>query len=260
MSAVFLRTAAAALLIGIAGAAQAGRSCESRPPDPVAVQRAMSLAANVAQALDASGAQVAAIGRIGQDLSRWGQRYSHMGLVYRDGDRWRVVHKLNQCATAQASIYRQGLGEFFLDDLVEYQAGIVVFTPEVQATLRPALSDNAQLARLHTRAYNMVAYPWSTRYQQSNQWVLETLALTQDRAADTRERAQAWLQLHDYRPATLHVTALTRLGARMTAANIAFDDHPNAKRFSDRIETVTVDSAFAWLERSGLASRTFTVR
>ena len=40
----------------------------------------------------------------------------------------------------------------------------------------------------------------------------------------------------------------------MTRANIAFDDHPNHKRFSDRIETVTVDSVFAWLQHSGLTS------
>ena len=42
------------------------------------------------------------------------------------------------------------------------------------------------------------------------------------------------------------------MGARVTAANVAFDDHPNEKRFSDRIETVIVDSDFAWLNRSGL--------
>ena len=36
----------------------------------------------------------------------------------------------------------------------------------------------------------------------------------------------------------------------MTAANVAFDDHPNDKRFSDRIETVTVDSVFSWLQRA----------
>ena len=35
-------------------------------------------------------------------------------------------------------------------------------------------------------------------------------------------------------------------------------DHPNEKRFTDRIETVTVDSVFAWLNRSGLGgSATF---
>ena len=79
-------------------------------------------------------------------------------------------------------------------------------------------------------------------------------------AATTRARAQAWLQLQGYEPATLHLSALTRLGARMTAANVAFDDHPNAKRFSDRIETVTVDSVFAWLQRSGLGAPAQVIR
>lgn len=46
----------------------------------------------------------------------------------------------------------------------------------------------------------------------------------------------------------------------MTRANIAFDDHPNHKRFADRIETVTVDSVFAWLQRSGLGERPVVVR
>ena len=84
--------------------------------------------------------------------------------------------------------------------------------------------------------------------------------MTQDPAASTRERAQAWLRMHDYQPVTLRLDAMTRLGARMTKANVAFDDHPNAKRFSDRIETVTVDSAFAWLQRTGLASAPIVVR
>ena len=197
---------------------------------------------------------------LGQNLSAHGLYWSHRGLAYRDGAVWRVAHKLNQCASAQASVYRQGLGEFFLDDLFEYQAGIVVLAPAVQAKLLPALRDNAQLARLHTPDYNMLAYPWSQRYQQSNQWAIETLAMTQDAAATTRERAQAWLKLRGYEPTTLKLGPLTRLGARAMSANIAFDDHPNEKRFSDRIETVTVDSVFTWLNRSGLGSAVQVVR
>jgi len=84
--------------------------------------------------------------------------------------------------------------------------------------------------------------------------------MTQDPSATTRERAQAWLMLQGYQPATLRLGAMTRLGARMTAANVAFDDHPNAKRFSDRIETVTVDSAFLWLQSRGLGARPIVVR
>ena len=183
-----------------------------------------------------------------------------MGWAYRDGDRWYVAHKLNQCGSAVAAVYRQGLGEFFLDDLYDYQAGIVVLAPEAQARLLPVLRSNAQLAQLNTPRYSMVAYPWAQTYQQSNQWVLETLALSQDPTAQTRERAQDWLQRQGYQPATLHISAFKRLGARMTAANVAFDDHPNTKRFSDHIEIVTVDSVFTWLNRSGLGGPVQVVR
>ena len=243
-----------------AGTAHAGRSCENKPPEVEAIRRSMQLAERTARELDRSGAQVVVLARMGQDLSEYHLRYSHLGLAYRDGDRWRIVHKLNQCGTAHGAIYRQGLGEFFLDDLYQYEAAIVIPTPEVQARLLPALKDNFKLAQLNTPAYSMVAYPWAQTYQQSNQWAIETLAMTQDPAAQTRERAQAWLQLHDYQPTTLHISALKRLGGRLTAANIAFDDHPNEKRFTDRIETVTVDSVFTWLNRTHLGGPVQVIR
>ena len=251
---------AAATLVLAATQAQAGRSCENRPPTVTAVERSMALAEHTAQQLDRSGAQVVLLARVGQDLTEYHLRYSHLGFAYRDGERWRVVHKLNQCGTANGSVYRQGLGEFFLDDLYQYEAAIVVPQPEVQAKLLPALKDNARLAQLNTPAYSVVAYPWSQRYQQSNQWAIETLAMTQEPGARTRERAQAWLQLKDYQPTTLRIGAMKRLGGRLTAANIAFDDHPNEKRFSDRIETVTVDSVFSWLNRSGLGGPVQVIR
>jgi hypothetical protein len=255
-----MKSAITAALLCVATLAHAGRSCEQKPPQARNIERAMNLAEHTARQLDASGAQVVALARVGQNLSEYGQRYSHMGWAYRDGDRWYVAHKLNQCGSAVAAVYRQGLGEFFLDDLYDYQAGMVALSPDAQARLLPVLRSNARLAQLNTPRYSMVAYPWAQTYQQSNQWVLETLALSQDPNAQTRERAQAWLQLQGYQPATLHISAFKRLGARMTAANVAFDDHPNAKRFSDHIETVTVDSVFAWLNRSGLGGPVQVVR
>jgi len=241
-------------------AAQAGRSCEARPPEAASVQKAMELAEKTQAELDAGGAQVVVLARSGQDLGKYGLRWSHLGLAYRDDGRWRVVHKLNQCGTAVSAIYRQGLGEFFLDDMFEYRAGIVVPSADVQARLLPLLKDNARVALLHTPAYSMVAYPWALTYQQSNQWAIETLALSQDAAANSRAGAQAWLQAKGYEPTTLHLSPLTRLGARITAANVAFDDHPSEKRFSDRIETATVDSVFTWLAKSGLAGNVQVVR
>ncbi len=254
------RTLLAAATLAVALTAHAGRNCEARLPDTATVQKAMTLAETTARALDDSGAEVVVLARAGQDLSKYRLRWSHLGFAYRDGGVWRVVHKLNACGTATADLFRQGLGEFFLDDLWDYQAAYVVPTPEVQARLKPLLQDNRRVATLHVASYNMLAYPWATRYQQSNQWAIETLALSQEPAIATRDRAQAWLQFKGYEPTVLRLGAFTRLGARATAANIAFDDHPNDKRFSDRIETVTVDSVFDWLQRAGLAGEVKVVR
>ncbi len=259
-----LRRLAAIVALVAATSAHAGRSCEQRPPTALAVSRAMQLAEHTAARLTRSGADVVVIARAGQNLSEYGIRYSHLGFAYRDGEGsgavWRVVHKLNQCGSARATLYRQGLGEFFLDDLWEYEAAVVALAAPAQAHLRTVLPDNIAVARLDPPAYSMVAYPWSDRYQQSNRWAIETLALAEDPVAATRERAQAWLRLHGYEPTTLHLSAFKRLGARIASANIAFDDHPSEKRFSDRIEIVTVDSVFRWLERDGLGGPVQVIR
>jgi len=254
-----------------AAAAHAGRSCETRKPTARAIEQGLTLAARTHAALDAeharTGAQVAVLARAGQDLSRYGVRYSHLGLAYRsDTGDWRVLHKLNQCGTAGAALYRQGLGEFFLDDPWRYEAAWAVLSPEAQARLLPVLRDDRSATALHHSPYSIVSYAWSQRYQQSNQWVIEMLASAlmppmADATVDAaRQRAQGWLTAQGYQPTVLRLGPLTRLGARATAANVAFDDHPDDKRYSDRIETVTVDSVFVWLPRAGLAGAPATLR
>ncbi len=246
-----------------AATAHAGRPCDSpQPPSPSTVQQALNLAERTHNALNVSTAQVVVLARAGQDLSRYGLRYSHLGLAYRQADDsgrpvWRVLHKLNQCGSAVAHLHRQGLAEFFMDDLWRFEAAWVVPSLEVQAHLLALLQDPTRVGQLHRQPYSMVSYVWGQRYQQSNQWAIETLAAAMlpksDASPVTRLQAQTWLRSRGYQPSVLRIGALTRLGGRITAANVAFDDHPAEKRFSDRIETVTVDSVFSWLIRAGLA-------
>jgi hypothetical protein len=75
---------------------------------------AMKLAEDTRSRARTVGRQVALITRVGQDLSRYGQRYSHMAYVWRDHPkgRWTVVHELNQCGTAQLGAVRPGTGQF----------------------------------------------------------------------------------------------------------------------------------------------------
>ena len=240
--------------LALATAAHAGRSCDEKPPTTRQVEQGLNLAAATARQLDASGAQVVMLARAGQDLSKYGLTWSHAGFVYRDGGgAWRVLHKLNHCGTDHAALYRQGLGEFFLDNPARYEAAFVVLKPELQQALLPVLTDNGRAARFNERRYSMVAYAFGTIYQQSNQWVLETLVGSAGPGINSRRDAQAWLKSQGYQPTDLHLSALERLGGRMTQANIAFDDHPTARRMTRHIDTVTVDSMFAWMPRANLS-------
>ncbi len=241
--------------------AHAGRSCESKPPDASRITKGLTLAERTNTALNASGAKVVLLARAGQDLSKYGLNYSHLGWAYKSASgQWLVIHKLNTCGTSEASIYRQGLGEFFLDDPYRFETAWVVPTPEIQDRLIALLQDDRRVVALHAKPYSIVSYAWATKYQQSNQWALETLALAMEPDVRSREQAQAWLKYKGYEPTALKIDPLTRLGGRMSAANVAFDDHPNDKRFSDRIETVTVDSMFAWFATARLGGAPSVLR
>lgn len=249
----------------MASGAHAGRSCDARPLTAQTITQGMALAQRTSDALDVefarSGARVVVLGRAGQDLSKYRLRYSHLGWAYKTTEGpWRVLHKLNQCGAATGALYRQGLGEFFLDDLWRIEAVWAVPVLALQEPLYAVLTDPQRSVRLNTRAYSLVSYPWSTRYQQSNQWALETLSSAAEPSVTNREQAQAWLKFKGYQPSVLRLGALTRLGARVSSANVAFDDHPNDKRYADRIETVTVDSVLDWLPKAGLASAAQSLR
>jgi hypothetical protein len=260
----------AAIAAAVAAPAMAGQNCEARRPTLDSMRRDLALAASVAEQLDEmaqrDGSKVVLIARAGQDLGQYGLRYSHLGIAYRDDaalsgrGAWRVVHKLNQCGSNLGTLHRQGLAEFFGDGLYAHEAGVAVLKPAIATRIADQLKDDLALSTLHEPRYNMLAYPWSGPYQQSNQWAIETLAMLVEPSVISRASARQWLRDADYRPTTLRIPALTRLGARVGTAHISFDDHPFERRMADQIDTVTVDSVFAWIERSGLGSAPLRLR
>lgn len=234
----------AAALTGAAGTALAGQGCgdtEAGPSPEIAAKALKSAEATVAQ-LNKGNDEVVLLARMGQDLSEYGLTYSHLGYAVKKPDgQWVVVHKLNECGTAKAGIYEQSMTQFFLDDLYKFQAGVWRLHPEVQARLKPQLLGKGSLA-FHTPNYNMVAYPFSEQYQNSNGWVLEVLTQAIDPSIQNRTQALTWLQSKGFTPSTMKVGAFKRLGARVTKANITFEDHPSKARWSGQIQVVTVDS------------------
>lgn len=239
------RFTTALLTLVVACAAYAGQSCNEKALTQSALHNGMAIALQVQTRLAQSNAEAAIIGRVGMDLSEYKVTYTHAGIAYKTaGQPWRIAHLLNACGAAASDLWQEGLGNFFLDDLFSYDAVLMLPPPAVQQRLLQAVASTTALRAVHNPAYSMVAYPFALKYQNSNDWVLEVAAaaLSKDMAINNRDQAQSWLKLAGYQPAELRITPLKRLGARMFKASVAFDDHPNELRFSDRIQTVTVDS------------------
>ena len=240
----------AAVLAAAAGAATAGTPCEGRLPSPEASRLSLEMADATRAALDGIDDEVVLIARVGQDLSKYRLTYSHIAFAVREhpAGTWSVVHKLNTCGTDTSGLYDEGLVNFFSDSPFRYQAGIWRLPAPVQARLKKTLLGKKAGDYLEPH-YSLVAYPFSTQYQNSNGWVLEVLAyaLAPEDEANTRKTAQAWLKSAGYLPTELDLGTMTRLGARVTKANVSFDDHPPELRWKGRIQTVTVDSILTWL-------------
>lgn len=252
----------AALLALSAWRAEAGSVCSDKAFTQTEVVAAMGLAERSYQALEASGASLALIARVGQDLSAYGLRYSHLGIVWRDhpAGRWSVVHALNDCGTAESDLYIEGLGNFFLDDMFAYETLILIPGAATQEKLAARLGA-AAARQLHQPRYNMLAYPFGRDYQNSNQWVLENYAAAlADGRVQTRQQAQNWLRRSGYQPITIQISALTRLGARMFRANVSFDDQPFGPRMAGQIDTVTVESVARFVQQHDPATRQIVLR
>lgn len=242
-------------------------ACRERYPS-VAAQAAMfDVAWTTAERLDALPAvDVVIAARGGQDLSRYGLRHSHLAYLVREDDgRWRALHLLNRCRTDSSQLYREGLGNFVGESGSHTDLRIGVPPPALQAALKTMLAPPAiQPRALHDANYNVVAYPFATDYQNSNQWILEVLAAAMAQAEGgpvivKREQAQQWLRQQNYRPSVLHIGLGKRVGARLFVANATTTDHPASERISGNYSVVTVESVFDFLHQRSQLQQELTI-
>jgi hypothetical protein len=237
------------LLFIYASAVWAGQGCDNQPVSPEAFKKGMSLAVKLRAALEASGQQTVILARAGQDLSKQGLRWSHAGMAYRENGAWTVLHKLNDCGTDHATLFKQGLANFFMDSPYEYRVLILTLKPEVSARL---LAQVPYAKSVDQPAYSLLAYPFSMEYQNSNGWLLEFSALAiSDQATAGRALAQGFLRDTHYKGSTIEVSAADRIGGSLFKANVHFTDHPLSKRLKGNYEAVTVESIQSWLQKNG---------
>jgi len=223
--------------MGTWGVSHAGslRFCD-KPAELSAAQQdtLLRFGAVIKAELEKSGRSLALISRSGLDLSRFGVRYSHAGVSLQGSENtpWSVRQLYYACDEKRPRIYDQGLSGFLLgtDDPSIGYVSIVLLPPLPAGELERAALDNRQALQFLATTYSANAYPFSERYQNCNQWVMELLAAAWGRIGDAdddrRARAQRWLKDQGYTPSVFDVgtRALMWLGAFIPWVHS--DDHP----------------------------------
>lgn len=221
------------------------RLCDRGAQTTAAQQdRLLRFAATVRQALDASGASVAVVSRTGTDLSRFGLRYSHAGIGTKadPNGAWSVRQLYYACDERRPRLYDQGLPGFLFgtDDPELGYVSIVLLPVDDAAPVGRVALDNALALRLLAAAYSANAYPFGTRYQNCNQWVIELLAAAWAPLADAddlRAQAQRWLAAQGYDPAPVEVGSHWLMAAAPFVPMVHLDDHPLDDRYALRLRT-----------------------
>lgn len=201
--------------------------CGQKTSTPESIAATMDQALKLKQQLNSQPESLVILVRQGQDMSSRHLTWSHAGYAMRQPDgNWRVYHNLNTCETAESALYIQGLYEFLADNLVNQQIAVLRPRTELAAALQTLLQSSIKLNLFHSPRYNLIAWPFSGPYQNSNGWLLEVFARANDSNIWSRDDARRWLQRHDYQPSVVRTSSFERLGAKLFAANVFTDDQP----------------------------------
>jgi hypothetical protein len=221
------------------------------------------MTAKLLAVLDGRVECAAVVARVGSDLSRWRfetdpPRFTHVGFAVREGSQWWIDHLLNTAEGAFGHLYRQPPLHFFRDDPFEYRALVLVPSRPLQRQLATVLRSPLR-ERLHTSRYSRIAFPFATRYQSSNQWVLEVVAAAQG-GGEGRSEMQQHLLARGFAPDVIRTTGVIgQLVARARWRNTRFDDHPIRDRVRGRIACVLEPSVRRYLRATDGVTTEVTV-
>lgn len=238
---------AAGALVLLAASSVAGASstnfCDNQDKLSAGEQdRLLRFAAVVRSELAQGDGSVALISRSGLDLSRFNIRYSHAALALRAPDgAWAARQLYFACDEKRPRIFDQGIAGFAMgtdDPAVGYIA--IVRLPAVPAmTLDLAARDRQRALHLLAGQYSANANPWSLRYQNCNQWVIEMIASAWGDlpdGADLRARAQDWLRSAGYAPDPVAIASPFTMMASYFVPLVHLNDHPRADRAARRLQ------------------------
>ncbi len=257
--------ASLALLAGLAGftlaAALPAAASSNAAGEIVNPEAVVPFAKKVERELAARGVRVAIVSRVGRDPASMpdGIEYTHVALwVYSDitSDDGRTlrgyaVHNLYQLPDdASRSELVQDFPVDFFGQVYELRTGVIVPTPDLQARLLEVIASPAY-ARQHRPDYSVVANPFSRKYQNCTNFVLEVLMAAIYQTDDPR-RIAANVKAY-FKPQPVGLNGLERTFGPIFVGGFRTDDHDG------RIRTTTFGALERFLDGYGLLQERFEV-
>ncbi len=237
----------------------AGTNCEQKPLERNLFSETSTHAMKLLNFLNKYNPDAAIIARIGSDSSKYGVKYTHAAFVIKENNSWNVIHLLNDCGTNTSHIYNQGLLNFYLDDLYKMDVQIILPIDSLQKRIKNGLIAKRFLS-LHCQKYSMLSYPGSTQYQNSNQWILESLACAiSGEKICSRESSQSLLARSKYEPFKIKLGAIENMFVSVFKANINFSGYPANERADGLYSVVTVSSILDYLTKHKLVGGQYVI-
>jgi hypothetical protein len=185
--------------------------------------------------LHASGRSLALVSRSGLDLSRFNTRYSHSGISMKASSNtpWSIRQLYYACDEGKPKIFDQGMAGFVMgtDSPALGYISVVLLPEEAEKQLEVAALKNASALALLNAKYSANAYPFSQKYQNCNQWVIELLATAigaLSASDNPRLQAQSWLKANGYLPTLMEVGSRFLMAVGAFVSFIQSDDHPES--------------------------------
>jgi hypothetical protein len=126
--------------------------------------------------------------------------------------------------------------------------GVIIPSPEMQRRIVEVI-DSPAYQKVHNPAYSLVANPWSRKYQNCNNFMLDVMAVAVWNTDDP-DRIAADLKAH-YKPTLVKANAVLRLFGPIADKRLRTDDQHGP------IRTATFESLSAFMKDNGLLQESY---
>ena len=203
--------------------------------------KAVNLYTNIIKYLNENDAEMAFIGRKG--LANKYVEYTHMGILWKDGDVWKVTDLLQPCEGKEPVLFDEGVAEFVMYSKVS-TIKLLVPSKKTQSEMIEILRSN-EADMFLGEEYSLISNVWETKYQNCTQYILEIYSyVISGKQFTDRKSAIKWYKENGYVPETLKISVFLRNIARLHK-HVALDDRKNGKN----LEIATVDSNMEFIKK-----------